>query len=214
MCVYRCWWTVLLIFYCVDVASFISCSFWKSWGDSPHVILPSQRDWADKCAPKIVEQARLETTTCSATSISCAQVIALGKRLYNKTLITLEAQGSNWEKNNIRVITILLQKSVHGQSTLQVCQRGNGRSFKCFHMHIATKECPCHVSSNSTPSNTNSKVQQSRWWLQSQVLMAHNTLNDNISPDERGVASRTRLYYYIGIYGIKSNLANNFQWSL
>lgn len=54
----------------------------------------SKRDWADKWAPKIVEQARLETTTCSAASISCAQVIALGKRLYNKKLITLELETS------------------------------------------------------------------------------------------------------------------------
>ena len=54
----------------------------------------SKRDWADKWVPKIVEQARLETT-CSAASISCAQVIALCKRLYNKKIITLEAEGIN-----------------------------------------------------------------------------------------------------------------------
>ena len=33
-------------------------------------------DWTDKWAPKIVEQAKLETS-CSAASISCAQMMAL-----------------------------------------------------------------------------------------------------------------------------------------
>ena len=54
----------------------------------------ARRDWTDKWVPKIVEQAKLETS-CSAVSISCAQMMALGKRLYNKTLITLDAQGGN-----------------------------------------------------------------------------------------------------------------------
>lgn len=58
-------------------------------------ITESRREWTDKWVPKIVEQAKLETMSCSAASISCAQVIALGKRLYNKTLTTLEVQGSN-----------------------------------------------------------------------------------------------------------------------
>ena len=82
------------ISYCIDIASIIS---WKTLERFTTCnTTESKRDWADKWAPKIIEQARLETTTCSAASISCAQVIALGKRLYNKTVITLEAQCSNW----------------------------------------------------------------------------------------------------------------------
>ena len=57
-------------------------------------VTEAQRDWTDKWAPKIVEQAKLETS-CSAASISCTQMMALGKKLYNKTLITLDAQGGN-----------------------------------------------------------------------------------------------------------------------
>ena len=56
-------------------------------------VTEARRDWTDKWAPKIVEQAKLETTGCSAASISCTQMMALGKKLYNKTLITLDAQG-------------------------------------------------------------------------------------------------------------------------
>ena len=40
------------------------------------------RDWTDKWAPKTDEQVKLETS-CSAASISCAQMMALGKKLYN-----------------------------------------------------------------------------------------------------------------------------------
>jgi len=58
-------------------------------------VTEARRDWTDKWAPKIVEQAKLETTSCSAASISCTQMMALGKKLYNKTLITLDAQGGN-----------------------------------------------------------------------------------------------------------------------
>ena len=58
-------------------------------------VTEARRDWTDKWAPKIVEQAKLETTSCSAVSISCAQMMALGKRLYNKTLIILDTQGGN-----------------------------------------------------------------------------------------------------------------------
>lgn len=59
-------------------------------------VTEAQRDWTDKWAPKIVEQVKLETTSCSAASISCAQMMALGKKkLYNKTLITLDTQGGN-----------------------------------------------------------------------------------------------------------------------
>ena len=31
--------------------------------------------------------------------------------------------------------TVVLQKVIHGQSTLQVSQRGGGHSFKCFHIY-------------------------------------------------------------------------------
>ena len=124
----------------------------------------SKRDWADKWAPKIIEQARLETTTCSAASISCAQVIALGKRLYSNTLITLEAQGSNWKHQSY--YCSLAKEHPWAGAPYKSAKEGDGQSFKCFHMCIATKEHLCHVSSDSTPSNTNSKVQQSQWWFQ------------------------------------------------
>ena len=44
-----------------------------------------------------------------------------------------------------------------------------------------TKAHQCHVSSDSTPLNTNSNIPQSWWQLQSEALMAHNTLSISLS---------------------------------
>ena len=47
--------------------------------------------------------------------------------------------------------TVVLQKSAHWWSTLQVCQRGWWAIFRVV-PHLNTKECPCHVYSDSMPS--------------------------------------------------------------
>ena len=52
--------------------------------------------------------------------------------------------------NTVHIHTIVSQKSAHGWSTLQVCQRGGWALFSVF-WHLTTKECPCHVSSDSMP---------------------------------------------------------------
>ena len=45
----------------------------------------------------------------------------------------------------------LTEKSTHGRSTLQVCQRGGWVLFRLF-PHLTTKECPRHVYKDLKPS--------------------------------------------------------------
>ena len=77
--------------------------------------------------------------------------------------------------STVHIHIVVSRKSVHGRSSLQVCQRGGWALF-CVFWHLqTTKERPCHVSSDSMPSK-----QINTWnhhWLQSRVLTAHNTLN-------------------------------------
>ena len=47
--------------------------------------------------------------------------------------------------------TVVSRKSAHGQSTLQVCQRGGWALFRVA-LHLTTKERPCHVYSDLMPS--------------------------------------------------------------
>ena len=53
-------------------------------------------------------------------------------------------------------------------------------------LRLTTNEGPCHVYSKAMPSKQTmeqtNNVHHSRWQLQSQVLMAHNTLNGTMTP--------------------------------
>ena len=103
--------------------------------------------------------------------------------------------------------TVVSRKSAHGRSTLQVCQRGGWALFWVF-LHLAIKECPCHVYMPSKWTNNN--VQLNHQQLQSQVRTAHNTLNGTMSLWACMVC--TALHVAISIYAEMP--CSNLWWSI
>ena len=72
--------------------------------------------------------------------------------------------------------TVVSQKRTDGWPTLQVCQRG-----EWVFPHLTMKDRPCHVYRDSMPLKQ-IIVMCNRTTSGFEVLMAHNTLNGNMSP--------------------------------
>ena len=93
----------------------------------------------------------------------------------------------DYEMLNVLVsipITIVSQKSTHGQCISQVCQRWGWALFWVF-LHLTTRvpmSCLQRLDALEANNWTNNNIQRNHQWLQSRFLMAHNTLNSSMSP--------------------------------
>ena len=144
----------------------------------------------------------LTTSTCT-----CAQCIKV--LFHSVPLLTIPGFPALEEK----LCTVVSRKSIHGQSTLQVCHRGGWVLFWLF-PHLTMKECPHHVYSDLKPLKQILRHKITYNGITSSIKVEswrHTTLWTAWCDSEHSVARSAHCISYVHL---RKDALYLFQWSI